>query len=220
MADKEQQKERENLSTTESGQGTRNKKASEKSTCNKLVAKFKAPVESTSVLARRTANGPSFRRRLQNRSRKSNTEHHCELCGQPKRLLDAVHLWDYCRADRFNELYMRADESDNLPDSVHSTENGILLCPTCHKYFDHKDRILRIKPDGAIEVNARGGEGGEDEDIDKLHNTPVPWAERIGKAKYPSAALLQLVYDAQYRPGKSVRDDAFSMREELLEVVS
>lgn len=114
--------------------------------------------------------------------------------------LEAAHIIDHSLHDDLEEAY-KNDKS--LPISVNNAENGMLLCPTCHGYFDKKQRNILIKSDGTIKLlgickkNAYKG----------LDGTKVHWSDQIDVNKdYPTSSLLKFYCKLKPAPGKRQRD--------------
>lgn len=149
----------------------------------------------------------SFNRRLNNRGHNhEEVNGKCELCGSGFDGLTHAHLYDKALASKYNKWYARNGRKAyrrDLPDSLHATANGLLLCPNCHTYFDTKEKKVKnqqvrhnkvkITDDGTIEVAASTRKA--DSAIAKLHGKKVPWASLIGERGWPSKELLRLVYD-------------------------
>jgi len=130
------------------------------------------------------------------------------LCSSGYDGLQHAHLYDKALANKYNEWYKqngRESYSRDIPNSLHATPNGLLLCPNCHEYFDTKetktkakktddrDNRVKITSDGTIEVAESTRR--KDATIAKLHNKKVPWAALIGVRGWPSKELLTVVYD-------------------------
>jgi hypothetical protein len=113
----------------------------------------------------------------------------CEICDVPSAVLETAHLFDLNREAEFVQFY-EADP-DNFPIGINHPENGLLICPNCHSYFDKKPaRLLHIKSDGTIQLTGLAKE----QNYGSLHGKKVPWWQYIDKKDWPTSALLEAVY--------------------------
>ncbi len=105
-----------------------------------------------------------FRRRLISRSRTfdNNTMAKCDFCDVKFSLglLNAAHIISFNKSKEFNAYRINNDDDckelvkynktdtdiDFLPTSVNASNNGLLLCKTCHNGFD-KGKITITKED-------------------------------------------------------------------------
>eukprot|EP01031_Cornospumella_fuschlensis_P041874 gene41874-51114_t len=103
-------------------------------------------------------------------------------------------LQDQRRLSMLEAEFVRCYEADpdNFPIGINHPENGLLLCPKCHSYFDKKPaRLLHIMPDGTIESAGLAKE----QNYGNLHGKKVPWWLYIDNKKdWPTSALLEAVY--------------------------
>ena len=58
-------------------------------------------------------------------------------------------------------------------------KNGLMLCPTCHLYFDKKEPEIRIKPDGKIVVK---GDCLKNDQYKQLNGTKFLGLIKLGKS--------------------------------------
>lgn len=100
-----------------------------------------------------------------------------------------------------------------LPVSVNDASNGLLLCPTCHAYFDSKHSLLQIGGTGKIIVASKL------KNYKNLLNALVPWASYIGKHKdYPTKELLEFAQRLKPAPKKRLRELIEESEERMEEV--
>jgi len=126
--------------------------------------------------------------------------------------LESAHILDHSRAVELEQKY--SEDPDNFPVSVNNSENGLLLCPTCHSYFDAKKiRLLKIDKKGKIFLFG----SAKEKNYKGLDGKYVPWKSKIDKKDYPSSALLDFVFNSnfekktsrkrKYSEDKEVKDD-------------
>lgn len=171
----------------------------------------------------------SFKRRLSIRNDAyEEVKDRCELCGNGYDGLQHGHLYDKALCDSFNKWYKEGGIQSycrDIPDSVHATVNGLMLCPNCHRYLvtkEKKKRAIKGKPDeraNRVKIDQDGTivvaetTQKKDSKMAALHNTKVPWASLIGHREWPTTELLRLVYDMKAGlplPTSSVLSDSSS----------
>ncbi len=126
----------------------------------------------------------------------------CDICNKSfPGVLEAAHIIDLALRKKLEEQYDKGDKT--LPVSVNDADNGLLLCPTCHAYFDRKNPEIRIKPDGTIVLY---GDCKRNK-YENLNNKKVAWVAEIGTNKaYPSASLLRYAMTLKPTAGKRKRE--------------
>jgi hypothetical protein len=90
-------------------------------------------------------------------------------------------------------------DSNNFPISINNSENGLLLCGTCHSNFDsHIEGIngINISEDGTIEVRDDLQVSTKYKD---LNGKKVKWSNMIGRKDYPTAVFLGWVRNKRQR---------------------
>lgn len=148
---------------------------------------------------RNSAKQDSFRKKLIRRNKFRTT---CDICGEVCLKLEAAHVLDLAKRSHLEEAYLN-DKDEVLPASVNDACNGLLLCPTCHAYFDSKDSLIQISGKGKIILK------GELKKVNyrSLHNADVPWASCIGVHKdFPTKELLELAQRLKPEAGKRLRE--------------
>lgn len=144
---------------------------------------------------RNSAKQDSFRKKLIRRNKARTT---CDICAEDCLMLEAAHVVDLAKRAHLEAAYEEMDTV--LPASVNDASNGLLLCPTCHAYFDSKDSLLKISGTGKIILTGKL----KKKNYKNLLNTQVPWASCIGKHKdYPTKELLELAL--RVKPGAEKR---------------
>ncbi len=116
-------------------------------------------------------------------------------------MLEASHLVDLNEKKKYELGY---DVHSRLPASVNDTANGLLLCPECHSAFDHRDRLLRLDPDGTIRVS---GILLKSQKYRDLNGKKVIWSAYIDvNISFPSSELLTYVNNHKPTKGKRRAD--------------
>lgn len=92
----------------------------------------------------------------------------------------------------------------DLPISANDASNGLLLCGTCHTYFDKKPNpMIRIKPDGTIVLSGLA----KTINYNKLDGTKVPWSCYIDSNKdFPNKSLLEFALKLKPADNKRLRE--------------
>jgi hypothetical protein len=138
---------------------------------------------------RDTGKQQSLTKKLIKRCNSKEDARRCEICDVPSAVFETAHLFDLAREKEYLTFF-EADR-DHMPISINNAENGVLICPNCHSYFDKKPRrLLHIKSNGTIELTGLAKE----QNYAGLHGKKVPWADKINKKDWPSSALLEVVY--------------------------
>jgi hypothetical protein len=158
--------------------------------------------------SRITSKQLSFGDKLRTR----NDTEHCEMCNEFSRgLLQSCHIVDVQYQAQYKE-HIRASKNSKMPLSVNDGQNGLLLCVSCHTFYDkivkrgrYTGRCIQIKPDGQIELYGDAKESN----YKQLHGKFVPWHAQIGiNTWYPTAELLQYAYDLKtVGAGKRIREE-------------
>ena len=147
-----------------------------------------------------SAKQDSFKKKLF-RLRRDTT--HCDICNEQREgALEAAHIIDHAFQSTLEAEFCK-DESHDLPLSINDSENGLLLCSTCHTYYDKKKPWIRITGDGTIRLyhTAKKNNYGQ------LDGKIVHWAHQINKRFYPTSAVLN--YSMKLKPA----DDSKRLRE-------
>ncbi len=148
---------------------------------------------------RSPAKQDSFKKKLRRR-RGENAADKCEICGEnyPNNL-EAAHIIDRALHETLEAAYAH---NNGLPISVNNAENGLLLCPTCHAYFDKKERNIMITPNGTIQLSR----DCKDINYKNLNGTKVFWSGLIGVNKdYPTPAVLRYFAELKTKPVENKR---------------
>mmetsp|Transcript_10472 Transcript_10472/g.9397 ORF Transcript_10472/g.9397 Transcript_10472/m.9397 type:complete len:184 (-) Transcript_10472:331-882(-) len=125
-------------------------------------------------------------------------EEKCDVCNEVYRNgLEAARIVDHNMKESLEKAFL---ENDNLPASINHEQNGLMLCPTCHNYFDKKEPEIRITPDGTIMVY---GNCLASPRYNALNGTKVYWTNKIGNKNYPSSELL--TFALKLKPGDKKR---------------
>jgi len=182
------------------------------------------PTSATKTTKRSKTNQDSFKSQLVRRN--GNTL--CNICGGNfPGALEAAHIYDHAYKLEFEQAYVK---NKNLPISVNHPDNGLLLCPTCHTYFDKRvrsegelegkkvgrkakdkgSRCIEIERDGTIRLYGHAKMCN----YMKLDGTKVPWYELINTKDYPSGDLLQLALGRDITHNKRLRENSESEEEE------
>ena len=133
---------------------------------------------------RSTSKQDSFRKKLL--TVRKNIQK-CDICDEiHEGNLQGAHIVGITYAEMLRDAYY---ENENLPPSVNDAQNGLLLCPTCHGYFDKPQPEIRISHDGTLIMNEKCKKNPRYKDLD---GTKVPWSDKIGRPNFPSPDLLQL----------------------------
>jgi len=116
----------------------------------------------------------------------------CSICNEDcdNAVLEGGHFVSLDNRDRLKEKYLSQPEGhrQDIPLSPNDGENGLLLCPTCHKLFDKP--LLHVKPDGYVVYF------GDNRALKtKFNKTRVWWHDKIGQDHYPTADFMQWVFD-------------------------
>ena len=169
-----------------------------KATTEQVGSSYKTPSPSKGSPKRNSAKQDSFRKKLIRRSKKRTT---CDICSDDVGFdtLEAAHIIDLAKRAILEAAF---DELDTVfPSSVNDTCNGLLLCPTCHSFFD--DGKIQISGTGIILLCSELRK----KNYKNLHNTEVPWARLIGlNFNYPSKELLELALKTKPEPKKRLRE--------------
>jgi len=136
----------------------------------------------------------------------------CDVCDEIyEGNLQSTHIVGITHAEMLREAYF---ENENLPPSVNEAQNGLLLCPNCHGYFNKIVPEIRISHDGTLIINERCKKNLR---YAALDGTKVSWAAKIGRPSYPSPDLLQLALllmnDKHKRVLEVLEDDKDDERE-------
>ena len=145
---------------------------------------------------RSRAKQESFKKKLKNS--RDNFDN-CEICNRRfPGTLEAAHIVDEALRDVLLDAYKK---DKTLPVSVNDCPNGLLLCPTCHSFFDKRPTaLIRISSDGTILLFGTALQS----DIKHLHKTQVHWYEKLGNDKdFPTPVLLD--FAMKLKPGKKKR---------------
>ncbi len=145
---------------------------------------FKISNKEVSPTKRSSSNYDSFKKKLYTARDDSN---YCDFCKCFSPILEATHIIDI---DLHNELRTEFKKDRTLPISVNDANNGLLLCSTCHAYYDHKNSFITMKEDGKILVD-------KVLHINQIHrimnNSYVSWSDQIGfDSSFPTPSLLRL----------------------------
>jgi hypothetical protein len=169
-----------------------------KATTEQVGSSYKTPSPSKGSSKRNSAKQDSFRKKLIRRSKERTC---CDICSDDVDFedLEAAHVIDLAKRVVLEEAFCRLDNV--LPASVNDASNGLLLCASCHTYFDK----------GKIQINGAGKillcDGLRKKNYKNLHEAEVPWAELIGKhMHYPTKELLELALTTKPAPKKRLRE--------------
>jgi hypothetical protein len=100
--------------------------------------------------------------------------------------LQAAHIFDIGSKQAFEDA---SEKLKGIPLSMNDAANGLLLCPNCRVMLVKK--LIKINKSGEIIVSP----DTNDQNAIELQNKRVPWKSKIGKLNYPTAALLDLVFN-------------------------
>ena len=160
---------------------------------------FTTPPVTDKTAPRSRAKQESFKKKLKNSRDNSDN---CEICNAyfPD-VLEAAHIVD----EALRNVLLAAYKKDKtLPVSVNDCPNGLLLCPTCHSFFDKRPTpLIRISSDGTILLFGTALQSS----IKHLHKTKVNWHEKLGNDKdFPTPALLNLAMNLKPGAKKRLRE--------------
>lgn len=151
---------------------------------------------------RSTAVQDSFKRKLARaRARWNRNVDLCDICDHWCNKCEAAHVIDVANKSQFE---MEAVTNRALPLSVNDSSNGLLLCPTCHAYFDAKPPGLRIDKQGKIIVSKQLLTANVT--YKNVHKKVVWWIQHNALNDFPSGALLDFAYQLKPASGKRLRE--------------
>ena len=151
------------------------------------------PVSVSSSPERSTAKQDSFKKKLKRLRHFFNI---CDICQEENSLVEAAHIVDHKHKEKLEAEYLI---NPNLPLSVNDSENGLLLCPNCHGFFDMKEPEIRIKGNGEIGLYGGCLEGN----YKSLKGKKVKWSKKIGQKNFPTKDLLN--FALKLKPGSNKR---------------
>jgi hypothetical protein len=143
---------------------------------------------------RASASQKSFRLKLLHRENykdwkfTKNSTVKCQVCDQPSPHdeVQGAHFCDITLRDTLVQAAMK--NSGQMPLSINDFANGMLLCKSCHGYFDNSSKHLLVNGDGVIVCSKSLQKHAV---YKALHGTQVPWAARIGtKVRFVLLASL------------------------------
>jgi len=160
------------------------------------IGEVGSPANSTRTAPRSRAKQESFKKKLKNSRDNSDN---CEICNAYfPGVLEAAHIVDEALRDVLLAAYKK---DKTLPVSVNDCSNGLLLCPTCHSFFDKwPTPLIRISSDGTILLFGTALQSS----IKHLHKTIVNWREKLDNDKdFPTPVLLD--FAMKLKPGANKR---------------
>jgi hypothetical protein len=151
-------------------------------------------------IKRSTAKQDSFKKKLLRRANANKKTGFCDICNIKCFKLQGCHIIAVEKKEQ--ELLHKKFKADQFefPVSINDASNGLLLCPTCHQYFDSKEREIRINSTGKIIVSKSLCNASEL--YRKLNSTFIWWHEHIGKHPFPTSKLLHLHFKLKSRSKK------------------
>jgi hypothetical protein len=162
-----------------------------------LGAFITPPVTQQQKAKRSSAKQDSFKKKLVRR----NKSDRCDICTENAGgVLEGAHVIPHAHKERLENEY--DEDRANLPISVNDAMNGLLLCPTCHAYYDlpvgnkSKIRNIHILANGTIRLNGIA----KQQHYKNLNGKKVPW--KLGESDYPTAQLLEFALSLPTVKGK------------------
>lgn len=168
---------------------------------------FSTPSPTKAAKSRSTAKQDSFIKKLHTARNSSNS---CDICNTfAPGGLEAAHIIDIGWADKLRAEYL---QNRALPLSVNDAPNGLLLCASCHTYFDKKPPQITIEDDGKLLMS---GDACLNTSLSQFHNQKVSWWESINQDRnYPSSAVLKLRRQWKVPDNKKRKRDQQQQEEE------